>query len=178
MSTRSNDDDPHYLALLQLLRTAEEIWKASRAFFQRWDLSPSQFNVLNLLRLHPEGLSQTELSRFLVMHRSNLTGLIDQLESRGLARRRDATGDRRSYSVRLTPAGSRLLSEILPSYYDGARKVWGDLPERRAVQLRTTLARVAENVDRIAGDLGGAPTVHHGGGATVARRAEPTGRSN
>src|SRR5438874_74225 len=35
---------PRYQALLQLLRTAEALWNASRNFFARWDLSPSQFN--------------------------------------------------------------------------------------------------------------------------------------
>ena len=34
---------------MQLLRTAESLWNASRVFFTRWGLSPSQFNVLNLV---------------------------------------------------------------------------------------------------------------------------------
>ena len=46
---------PRYRALLQLLRTAENLWNASRVFFGRWDLSPSQFNVLNLLSGEPDG---------------------------------------------------------------------------------------------------------------------------
>src|SRR6266496_1133102 len=45
---------PRYQALLQLLRTAEALWNASRNFFARWDLSPSQFNVLNLLYDQPD----------------------------------------------------------------------------------------------------------------------------
>ena len=68
-----------YRALLQLLRTSDTVWNASRLFFARWDLGPSQFNVLNLLH-GVAGLSQTELSRELIMHRSNVTGLVDRLE--------------------------------------------------------------------------------------------------
>src|ERR1035438_1816121 len=80
MRTRAGESHPGYQALMELLRTADTLWNASRVFFERWDLSPSQFNVLNLLHLNPEGLSQTDLSRQLIMHRSNLTGLVDRLE--------------------------------------------------------------------------------------------------
>ena len=57
-----------YRALLELLRTAESLWNASRIFFARWDLGPSQFNVLNLLADLPQGCTQVELSRQLIMH--------------------------------------------------------------------------------------------------------------
>src|ERR1035437_23608 len=87
MRTRLGEDHPGYRALMELLRTADTVWNASRAFFERWDLSPSQFNVLTLLHLTPDGLSQTDLSRQLIMHRSNLTGLVDRLEKRGLVAR-------------------------------------------------------------------------------------------
>ena len=69
-----------YQALLQLLRTADLLWSASRVFFARWELSPSQFNVLNLLSDQTAGLSQIELGRLLITHRSKVTGLIDRLE--------------------------------------------------------------------------------------------------
>src|SRR5208283_3859752 len=88
-----------YQALVQLLRAADTVWNASRAFFARWDLSPSQFNVLNLLERNPRGLSQTELSRQLIMHRSNVTGVVDRLEERRLVKREDAADDRRAYRV-------------------------------------------------------------------------------
>ena len=150
MSMKSPEHEPRYRALLQLLRTSDTIWRASQTFFERWDLGPSQFNVLNLLHLNPGGLSQTDLSRFLVMHRSNLTGLVDRLEQRGLVRRQDATADRRAYRVVLTPDGTKLLAEILPGYYDGAQRLWDGLPARRVEQLQTDLARVAQNAERVA----------------------------
>jgi hypothetical protein len=53
MKKLSGAPGPRYPALLQLLRTAENLWNASRLFFGRWDLSPSQFNVLNLLSGEP-----------------------------------------------------------------------------------------------------------------------------
>src|SRR5580698_5762227 len=99
MKRQSTAPGPRYQALIELLRTAENLWNASRVFFARWDLSPSQFNVLNLLQDHPAGLTQAELSRSLIMHRSNATGLIDRLEGRGLVRRTDDPEDRRAFKV-------------------------------------------------------------------------------
>jgi DNA-binding MarR family transcriptional regulator len=146
------DASPRYQALLQLLRTADTVWNASRVFFERWDLGPSQFNVLNLLQQNPGGLSQTELGRQLIMHRSNVTGLIDRLEKRGLVRREDVVADRRAYRVVLTPTGAELLREILPRYYEAADRVWSQLSTRRASELVADLHQVAQNVERIAGE--------------------------
>ena len=96
MEAKMDDSNPRYQALIELLQTADTVWNASRVFFGRWDLGPSQFNVLNLLHLNPAGLSQTDLSRQLIMHRSNLTGLVDRLEKRGLVQRQEVATDRRA----------------------------------------------------------------------------------
>jgi len=153
MRPKVDDHHPGYRTLMELLRTADTVWDASRTFFERWDLGPSQFNVLNLLRLYPAGLSQTELSRELIMHRSNVTGLLDRLERRGLVARRDVAADRRAYNVVLTPAGVRLLRDILPRYYQNAARVWGRLSARRAAALIADLQQVARNAQQIAANL-------------------------
>jgi DNA-binding MarR family transcriptional regulator len=149
MKTKLVGTSPRYRALLQLLRTADTLWDASRAFFSRWDLGPSQFNVLNLLDSAPAGLSQTELSRQLIMHRSNVTGLVDRLVRRGLVERLDVAGDRRAYRVVLTPAGADLIREILPRYYDQAERVWGNLSARRVSELSGDLQLAAQNAEHI-----------------------------
>ena len=150
MRERADDSHPGYRALMELLRTADTVWNASRVFFERWGISSSQFNVLNLLRLNPDGLSQTDLSRQLIMHRSNLTGLVDRLEQRGLVTRREVAADRRAYSVVLTTAGTKLLGDILPRYYEDAARVWDHLPARRAAALIADLQKAAQNAQTIA----------------------------
>ena len=153
MKARADENHPGYRALMELLRTADTVWNASRVFFERWDLSPSQFNVLNLLRFNPAGLSQTDLSRQLIMHRSNLTGLVDRLEKRGLVARREVAADRRAYSVVLTAAGTRLLRDILPRYYGEAARVWDGLPSKRAAELISDLQQVARNAQHVAAKM-------------------------
>lgn len=141
----STQPGPRYQALLDVLRHSEALWNASRVFFARWDLSPSQFNILNLLGDQPEGITQTDLSKQLIMHRSNVTGLVDRLEKRGLVVRHESPGDRRAWIVALTPAGREQLGEILPDYYQAAEDVWGKMPMSQVTQLASGLERLAGN---------------------------------
>lgn len=140
---------PRYEALLQVLRTSEAVWNASRVFFDQWELSPSQFNILNALEGNKEGMTQIELSRALIMHRSNVTGLIDRLEKRNLVERRDNPNDRRAYRVVLTPAGLKLVRKILPEYYEIAEKIWDTYPPSRAKELAAELKKLSDNVEKL-----------------------------
>ena len=106
-----------YDALLQLLRASEGIWDASRAFFGHWQLTSSQFNVLNLLYEYPQGCTQIEISRQLLTHRSNVTGQLPRMAVRGLLQRADHARDTRAYAVKLTARGRRIVGEIRPEYY-------------------------------------------------------------
>jgi DNA-binding MarR family transcriptional regulator len=147
MNIQSASASVHHQALLHLLRTAENLWNASRVFFARWNLSPSQFNILNLLYLNPAGCAQIELSRQLIMHRSNVTGLVDRLEKRGLLQRKDSSTDRRAYKVVLTAAGRKLIEKILPDYYAAAEKIWGNFPSVRTKQLVGDLEKLSANIE-------------------------------
>jgi MarR family 2-MHQ and catechol resistance regulon transcriptional repressor len=153
MKVTQSAPGPRYRALIELLKTAETLWNASRIFFARWDISPSQFNVLNLLQDHPGGCSQIELSRHLIMHRSNLTGLLDRMEARGLVRRTDNPDDRRAFNVKLTPEGKKLLNKILPHYHEAAESVWADIPAERADQLVAELQTLAHSTEEFGNSL-------------------------
>ena len=150
MKGKDSGEGPRYRALIELLRTAETLWNSSRVFFARWELSPSQFNILNLLHDQPSGCSQIELSRQLIMHRSNVTGLVDRLESRGLVRRTDSPTDRRAFTLLLTPAGKKLIGQILPQYYQAAEAVWAGMPPDRANQLVGDLQSITAGAEAIA----------------------------
>ena len=144
----SQPSDPRYPALLQLLRTSDVIWNASRRFFERWELSPAQFNLMNLLFESEAGLTQSELGRELLTHRSNITGLVDRLESRGWVTRREEAGDRRAWRVVLTPTGRRVIEGILPSYDRAAALLWEGVSVRRATETAAVLKEVADNAER------------------------------
>jgi DNA-binding MarR family transcriptional regulator len=75
-------------------------------------LSPAQCHVLHLIepgRPIPMG----RLAETLACDASNVTGLVDRLESRGLVRRRPSAEDRRMKVLDLTPTGSRLRAQLI-----------------------------------------------------------------
>lgn len=144
---------PRYQATLQLLRTADVLWNSSRVLFNRWDLSVSQFNILNLLSAPSQGMSQTELSRALIMNRSNVTGLVDRLEKRGLVQRQPVPEDRRAYRVELTAAGQALIDQILPHYYQGVEEVWGTISVEDTQHVASLLDRISNQALKIAEEI-------------------------
>jgi len=76
------------------------------------ELSPAQCHVLNLIepgRPIPMG----QLAGALSCDASNVTGLVDRLESRGLIQRRPSEEDRRVKVISLTPLGARLRASLI-----------------------------------------------------------------
>jgi DNA-binding MarR family transcriptional regulator len=87
---------------------------------EEFDLSPVQCHVLHLVepdRPMPMG----RLAATLGCDASNVTGLVDRLEDRGLVQRRPSTEDRRIKVIRLTSAGSRIRAQLLRHVTSGAR---------------------------------------------------------
>ena len=76
------------------------------------DLSPAQCHVLH--RIEPgRPIPMGQLADALSCHASNVTGLVNRLESRGLVRRRPSDSDRRVKVLDLTPTGARLRAQML-----------------------------------------------------------------
>lgn len=76
-----------------------------------FDLSPVQVHVLYLLepdRPVPMG----RLAEALACDASNVTGLVDRLEARGLIERQPASFDRRVRVLALTPSGTRVRTQL------------------------------------------------------------------
>lgn len=92
--------------------------RAQIAIFQRFfelfsevDIRPVQYSILTVIERNP-GLGQTALADALGIKKTNLVGLIDELEARGLARRKSAEIDRRARELYLTPKGTGLLARL------------------------------------------------------------------
>jgi DNA-binding MarR family transcriptional regulator len=150
MGRKTAAPGPRYEATLKLLEASEALWNARRIFLEQWNLSPSQFNVLNLLFGRKDGCTQAELSRRLIMHRSNVTGLVDRLEARGLVHRRDSQTDRRAFNVAIAAQGATLMRQIYPRYYKAAEAIWGNKPVAYVRRLATDVGLVSLTAGRVA----------------------------
>jgi len=75
-----------------------------------------RFDLLAQLERNPEGLAMRELSQRLMVTGGNVTGITDQLEAEGLVLREAHPSDRRSYTVKLTPAGRKLFRKMAATH--------------------------------------------------------------
>ncbi len=94
-----------------LLRTTDELARASAGLLKGHDLSETQYNVLRILRgAGADGLPCSEIGARLITHDPDVTRLVDRLERRGLVARARDQRDRRVVTVRITAAGEALIA--------------------------------------------------------------------
>ena len=117
-------------------------------------ITPPHSGILRALS-ESAGLSQQQLATRLNLHPSRLVALVDELESKGLAERRQSTEDRRTHALQLTDAGRKMIGEIGRV----ALKLQSELCAALNAQERDTLGGL---LARIAAEQGLVHGVHPG----------------
>ena len=129
---------------------AREAWRllmelafANKARFMEamaeFELTPVQGHVLRILQ--PEQpLPMNDLAGALRCDASNVTGLVDRLEQRGLVERRPGERDRRVKELLLTPAGVSVRKRVLERMFEPPEAITR-LSEREQLRLRDLLRR-------------------------------------
>jgi DNA-binding MarR family transcriptional regulator len=108
---------------------------------------------------HSPGISQQDLAGSLRMHASNLVGIVDELEKRGLLERRPSETDRRVYALYLTDQGRRDLAKIGEVAREHSRALLAALTEPQRVELARLLEAIAEGQGLLPGVHPGFTTI-------------------
>jgi DNA-binding MarR family transcriptional regulator len=91
---------------IRILRAARAIEAEVRDRLRvNFDVTLPQFDVMAALERKPDGMTMTELSRFLMVSNGNVTGIIDRLVTDKLVVRQAPANDRRAIIVKLTARG-------------------------------------------------------------------------
>jgi DNA-binding MarR family transcriptional regulator len=104
-----------------------------------YDITPPQMLTLRHLEVE-RPMSMSEVAKLLNCDASNVTGIVDRLETRGLVERRSAPGDRRVKILALTPEGARMREELLSRLADPPPEL-AELPAHDQRALRDILRR-------------------------------------
>jgi DNA-binding MarR family transcriptional regulator len=99
-------------AILNLFRTSDQIQLRFARVFGAHGLTPSQYNVLRILRGEGKPLPCLEIAGRMVTMVPAITGLIDRLEAKGLVRRERSADDRRVVFVAINAKALDLLAEL------------------------------------------------------------------
>jgi DNA-binding MarR family transcriptional regulator len=100
-------------ATLNIVRTADALMMELLDVLKPYGLSPTQYNVLRILRgAGEDGASCKDIGNRMVTRDPDITRLMDRLENRGVITRDRAKEDRRFVTHRLTKAGLELVNEL------------------------------------------------------------------
>jgi MarR family transcriptional regulator, 2-MHQ and catechol-resistance regulon repressor len=111
---------------IKLARAANTAMAYARVGLEDEGLTLGQFAVLEAL-YHVGPLNLGDLAKRVLTSGGNLTLVVDNLEKRGLARRRQQGRDRRFVLASITPVGRRLIGRIFPQHARRITEIMGRL---------------------------------------------------
>jgi len=136
-----NKAENFWPTLVEFLFATRSWWAGVCAEF---DLTPAQGQALKVLD-PARPVPMSTLAEALFCDASNVTGIVDRLEKRGLVERRSAEGDRRVKALTLTPAGVELREEVMALMSEPPEAIASlSVADQRV--LRDILARAVENL--------------------------------
>src|ERR1700746_313687 len=128
------------MAFLDLQRTCDLLTRGPAQILKNEALSPTQYNVLRILRGSPDGLPCGEIANRMITRDPDVTRLLDRLEKRGLISRCRETEAGRMVMARVAPQGLKLLSRLDEPVQETHRKQLGHLGRERLEDLAELLS--------------------------------------
>ena len=144
-------------AVLNLARTYEFLNQRVSAFLKGFQLTPTQYNMLRILRgAGAEGISCSQACERMITPDPDVTRLLDRMESQGLIRRERSREDRRMVIARITKPGLRLTNQIDEPLQHLLRNLFGTVDRSTLQMLIAVLESLRDSANPIA-TQGGQP---------------------
>lgn len=129
---------------LNIVRTSDRVQIRVARLLREHGLTPSQYNVLRILRGEGKPLPILEIASRTVTVVPGITGLIDRLERAGLVNRLRCEKDRRVIYVALTDHGATAVAGLDEPLIALHRKLLGHLSQAELKELIRLLEKVRE----------------------------------
>jgi DNA-binding MarR family transcriptional regulator len=135
-------ESPEQEAALSVLRTGDRLQIRFARLLREHSLTPSQYNVLRILRGEGQPLPILEIASRTITVVPGITGLIDRLEQAGFVNRVRCEKDRRVIHVALTEQGTRTLADLDGPLDSLHHKLLGHLSRAELQELIRLLEKV------------------------------------
>lgn len=133
-------------AFVTVQRAAERLNGEIHALLKPHGISPTQYNVLRILRgAGPVGLPCGEIGNRMIHREPDMTRLLDRVEKQGLIKRLRGTADRRVVTAGITPAGLDLLARLDEPVLEAHRRQFSSLGEGKTNALVRSLNLLLED---------------------------------
>jgi DNA-binding MarR family transcriptional regulator len=138
-------ETPQQEAALSVVRTSDQLQIRFARLFREHGLTPSQYNILRILRGEGKPLPILEIASRTITIVPGITGLIDRLEQAGFVNRLRCEKDRRVIYVALTDHGMTALAAVDEPLDDLHRNLFGNLSQAEVKELVRLLEKVRES---------------------------------
>lgn len=129
-------------ALLNLARASDRLQIRFTRLFREHGLTPSQYNVLRILRGEGKPLPILEIAERTITVTPGITGLIDRLEASGMVSRRRCEEDRRVVYVAISPKAQKVLGELDAPLAALHKRLAGHLAQAELKELSRLLEKL------------------------------------
>jgi len=133
-------------AHLSIVRTAAVIEREFAQLLKPYGLTPTQYNVLRILRGAPDGLCRNEVGARLLREVPDVTRLLDRMKAMRLIGRQRSDADRRMVRTRITQKGLDVLESLDGRIRRAHRDRLAHVSQTRLRGLVETLAEVRRQV--------------------------------
>ncbi len=114
---------------------------------QRYNLTPSQMDVLLYLKKHQEDtLTQRDLETGLTLKNPTVTGLLNRLEEKGFITREQNLNDKRSKFIKMTDKAERVLEDGYLYVQELDAKMLNGISEEEQEQLFKHIYKILDNL--------------------------------
>jgi DNA-binding MarR family transcriptional regulator len=139
-------ESPQQEAILNVLRTSDQYQVRFSRLFRPYGLTPSQYNVLRILRGEGQPLPILEIASRTITVVPGITGLIDRLEEAGFVKRERCRKDRRVIWAALTEKARKTLAELDTPLEELHKRLIGHLTRAELKELIRLLEKARESV--------------------------------
>ena len=130
------------------VRLSKKLTRIINYYLKPYRITTEQWSVLRTLNESGE-VSQKELSIRSDKDQATLTKILDLLVKQENVERLANPLDRRSFLVKITPKGAKLVEAITPYLEDIFMKITNGLDEERLAMFREVLLTIEDNIERL-----------------------------
>lgn len=129
--------------IINLIYTYNWMNEQMKAFFERFDITGQQFNILRILRGAGKPLSTLQIRQRMLDKMSDTSRIVDRLILKGLVKKIICKTDKRLVDITLTDKGKKLL-ERADRHETEMDAILGNLSDAEAKTLNKLLDKVRQ----------------------------------
>ena len=131
----------HQKSIINFIYTYNWVNERIKIFFERFDITSQQFNILRILRGAGKPLSTLQIRQRMLDKMSDTSRIVDRLIVKGLAKKIVCKMDKRLVDISITDKGKKLL-EKADKYETDMDAVFGNLSEAEVKTLNKLLDKI------------------------------------